>query len=185
MALITQLSRDYAMKRIACAVLLLTISLLLVACVCDSEENDDSERTPTVCYAEPDTVDKEHSGSNVIDPIDTTDSISEKYGVLQKIIDTYGFPLEFEMMEGMEKTEIILYDGYAERDWRTNNRKELTENLLWQISGNILEISGNWEESFNVDIDAGTMTSLSTQKEYRLLVHDGDDFKWYTDLPNK
>ena len=94
------------------------------------------------------------------------------YGVLQKIVDTYGFPIHFRMTEGMEFTEVVIYEDSARREWMSNNDSSLHENLTWSISGDQLTVSGEWEDVFTIDIDAGRAVSRADGKEYRIVTYD-------------
>lgn len=171
MDIITQLSRNYAIRRIVCIVILLTMPLLLVACVREPENIQNTQNRATEDIETFDAT----IGS------ETLSNSSSEYGVVQEIVDSYGFPFYFRMTEGMEMTEVSVFSDHAERVWMSNNSSTLYEHLAWSIIEDHLTILGEWEEEFIIDIDSGTLTSLSTQKVYKLVVHDGDDFKWYTD----
>ena len=98
------------------------------------------------------------------------------YGTLQEIVDRYGFPIHLRMTEGMELTEIILSESSATREWISSlvTGSILHENLSWSISGNNLIIYGEWEESFTIDIMAGSARSKTDGKEYRIVTYDDD-----------
>lgn len=163
------------MRRITCTVILLTMSLLLAACVRETENIQNTQNRATE-YIE--TFD-------VTIGSETLSNSSFEYGVMQELVDSYGFPFYFRMTEGMELTEVSVFSDHAERVWMSNNSSTLYENLAWSIIEDHLTISGEWEEEFIIDIDSGTLSSLSTQKVYKLVVHDGDDLKWYIDLPDE
>ena len=175
MDIITQLSKNYAMRHIVCIVILLTMPLLLAACVREPENIQNTQNRATEDIETFDAT----IGS------ETLSNSSSEYGVMQEIVDSYGFPFYFRMTEGMEMTKVSVFSDHAERVWMSNNSSTLYEHLAWSIIEDHLTISGEWEEEFIIDIDSGTLTSLSTQKVYKLAVHDGDDFKWYTDLPDE
>lgn len=185
MDIITQLSRNYAMRRIACIAILLTMSLLLAACVRDPENIQNTQNRATEDTIAMGTVTEDIETFDATIGSETLSNSSSEYGVMQEIVDSYGFPFHFRMTEGMEMTKVSVFSDHAERDWMSNNSSTLYEHLAWSIIEDHLTISGEWEEEFIIDIDSGTLTSLSTQKVYKLAVHDGDDFKWYTDLPDE
>lgn len=163
------------LKRLLCCLLAVSVSLLLAACVWEPENIQNTQNGVTEDIETFDfTIGSE-----------TLSNSGFEYGVMQEIVDSYGFPFYFRMTEGMEMTEVSVFSDHAERVWMSNNSSTLYEHLAWSIIEDHLTISGEWEEEFIVDIDSGTLSSLSTQKVYKLVVHDGDDFKWYTDLPDE
>ncbi|MBE6925193.1 MAG: hypothetical protein E7466_08180 [Ruminococcaceae bacterium] len=98
------------------------------------------------------------------------------YGELQDTVLTYGFPITLRMLEGMNMTTVVLYETYAQCEWKSNSRIDEYLNLSWSIEGNLLTVSGEWAETFTIDIAAGTATDQSDKSEYILFViKDGED----------
>lgn len=162
------------MKHVSYLFLFLAIPFLIAACVREDGHVPDTLITAT---EESDGTGAFSENIGTFDDTIGSDAISDdgsEYGALQEIVDAYGFPIMFNMLDGMELTKIILYEECAERQLLNNKDNPTIKDLTWQISGNVLIISGNWEESFQVDIDAGTATSLSNRKVYRLVVYSED-----------
>ncbi len=96
-----------------------------------------------------------------------------EYGIFQEVVDSYGFPFYLRYTEGMSLTKIYIFEDNAEREWiHSLEDPAHHDNLTWELKGNTLEISGDWNESFTVNMDTGIVTSLSDGKEYRLIVYD-------------
>ncbi len=145
------------MKRLSYIAFLLLIAVLFVACGQKPED-------PTTMM----------EGTSQTIPVESAmlQETEAEFGILQEVVDSYGFPFYFENTEGMEKTEIRLFESYAQRHWTSNNQQTLHENLVWNLIGNTLQVSGQWEESFLIDMTTGKATSLTDGKVYRLVVYD-------------
>lgn len=144
-----------------CAV---AVCLSLCACTCDAGKVHED--------------DVAHTLETLIQPVSKplpTESES-KYGDLQKIVDSFGFPIHFRMTEGMELTTIELTDNYAKRKWISSlsDHAILHENLEWSITGDHLIISGEWNQEFTIDAEAGRAYSKSDGKEYRIVTYDDE-----------
>lgn len=110
-----------------------------------------------------------------------TEFANGEYGVLQPLVDAYGFPFEFRHTEGMELTSFEIREGSAKREWHTNDDFAAYDNLNWKLAGNTLEITGAWTESFLLDMERGAAASLIDDTEYRMVVHlpDSIETRWY------
>lgn len=73
------------------------------------------------------------------------------------MVDTYGFPIQFRMTEGMELTEPVLSENAATREWMSSmvTGSAVHTNITWSIQGDQLIFSGEWEGKFIIDIEAG------------------------------
>ena len=91
------------------------------------------------------------------------------YGVLQDMVLNYGFPIEFRMVKETEQTIIRLYEGRAELVRKTTNQTTTNDNIAWSIDGNHLRIFGNYEDTFVIDIEAGTAISNSDGTIYHIV----------------
>ena len=133
--------------------LLLAVILGISLCACGAEEVSPTEPVATVLPTEP-----------VV-----------HYGALQEIVDTYGFPIYLRMTEGMELTKVVIDEDSAVREWMSSlDGSTRHENLFWSISDNQLTISGEWEDVFTINIDAGRAVSQADGKEYRIVIYDED-----------
>ena len=109
--------------------------------------------------------------------METTDENSNQYGTLQNMINTYGFPFNFWNTEGMSFYQFTFTENNAEREWsEAGNAITPISNLSWSIVGDELFITGEWEETFTLDINTGIATSLTDGRKYkiRIAVWEGD-----------
>ena len=97
-----------------------------------------------------------------------------KYGALQDVVLTFGFPVEIKVLEGMELTILTLNENHAHWELRSNQRPMQYDNLSWSVDGDCLSISGELIESFIIDIVSGSAVSQSTGIEYGIFVMKGD-----------
>ena len=98
-----------------------------------------------------------------------------KYGALQDVVLTYGFPIEVKVLDGMELTILTLNENHAHWELRSNQRPMQYDNLSWSVDGDCLSISGELIESFIIDIVSGTAVSQSTGIEYEIFVMKEDE----------
>lgn len=98
-----------------------------------------------------------------------------KYGALQDVVLTYGFPIEIKVLDGMELTILTLNENHAHWELRSNQRPMQYDNLSWSVDGDCLSISGELIESFIIDIVSGTAVSQSTGIEYEIFVMKEDE----------
>ena len=88
--------------------------------------------------------------------------------------ETYGMAFRLWGPEGSDLYVFHIYPDHAERECHilmpanTDDIAEFHEDLAWEIAGNELIITGEWEESFLIDISANTATSTATGKVYEI-----------------
>ena len=77
------------------------------------------------------------------------------------------------MKESMELTELVLSDKVATREWMSSpvTGATVNSNIEWSIRGEHLILSGEWEEEFTINIEAGRAYSKSDGKEYRIVTY--------------
>lgn len=67
-----------------------------------------------------------------------------------------------------------IYPDYAERECHilmpanTDDVAEYHKNLSWEVVDEELIITGEWQETFKIDITAETATSTTTGKVYQI-----------------
>ena len=88
--------------------------------------------------------------------------------------ETYGMTFRLWGPEGSDLYVFRIYPDHAERECHilmpanTDDIAEYHEDLAWEIVGNELIITGEWEGSFLIDISANTATSTATGKVYEI-----------------
>ena len=97
------------------------------------------------------------------------DTSPTMYGILQDMVLSYGFPIEFRLAKGTEQTILRLFEGYAEREQKANNQTTTNDNIAWSIDDNHLRIFGNYEDSLIIDIEAGTAISEKDGAIYHIV----------------
>lgn len=157
--------------------LFLSMVFVLGLTACSINRTDNSK--PSINYSSDDThsntPNTTNSESNIA--IETTDENANQYGILQNMINTYGFPFNFWNTEGMSFYQFTFTENNAEREWsEAGNGIAPISNLSWSIVGDELLITGEWEETFSLDINAGIATSLTGGRKYeiRIAVWEGD-----------
>ena len=152
------------MKKLIALFLALVCVLGLVAC--SSNDNGDSKEQTEI------NNNRTTENTDVTAPTSTENDA--EYGCLQELVDTYGFPIDLRMTEGMEITTIELSENSAEREWMSNNEKIVHDNLTWSIVDNHLVIDGDWEEEFTVNVESGHAVSALDGKDYKIIIYDKD-----------
>ena len=153
------------MKKIASLLISVMLCITLWACGAGYNADDSLEQNPSESFS--DSL-----------PVETA-----RYGALQEIVDTYGFPIHFRMTEGMELTQIVIFEDSAEREWMSSlNGSTLHEDLSWHIDDDQLVITGEWEDTFLINAKAGRAVSKADGKEYRIVTYDEDgEVEFYVD----
>ncbi len=161
----------------------MTILLSALLCIGAITACTDAPSAPAGDTTATHTSDPTVAASTTARPDNTDTPVTDApYGILQDAADSYGFPLCLKNTEGMEKTEVHIYDQYAVREWTDHNDSTRQEGLAWSLSGNRLVLSGQWSEELTVDIEIGSATSNKDGKEYTLLVYDeGGDAHRYAE----
>ena len=94
--------------------------------------------------------------------------------VLTFLDEKYGLAFRLWGPEGHDLYVFHIFPDHAERECHilmpanTDDIAEFHANLAWEIAGNELIITGDWEESFLIDISANTATSTATGKVYEI-----------------
>ena len=94
--------------------------------------------------------------------------------VLTFLDEKYGLAFRLWGPEGHDLYVFHIFPDHAERECHilmpanTDDIAEFHEELAWEVAGNELIITGEWEEAFLIDISAGTATSTATGKVYEI-----------------
>lgn len=97
-----------------------------------------------------------------------------KYGSLQELVNTYGLPINLWRIEGVTLTKIELSVDSAKREWMSNNDQQVQENLSWSIDGDLITISGEWNEAFKINSGNWRAFSETDGKEYIVIIYNKD-----------
>lgn len=124
----------------------------------------------------------EHTGaSSETNETSTNKQNTDLYGVLDSMIENHGFPFRLWHSEGADYYDFIFMEDSAQREIFVNFDGPYTmSNLSWSITENELVISGEWEETFIIDMDSGVAKSENDGKEYWISTQqqDGEYLVW-------
>ena len=140
------------MKKIIALLLALSCVLALVAC-----SKTDEATTPT---------------GNIEDTASTETKTQNE--VLQFFADKYDMKFTLWGPEGQDLYAFYIYPNYAERECQilmpenTDDVAEYHKNLSWEVMDDELIITGEWQETFKIDITEETATSTTTGKVYQI-----------------
>ena len=140
----------------------LIVFLLALTCVfalfgCSKSKQESKTATPTESIHVPEATD--------------TESQNE---VLKFLTEKYGLMVTLWGPEGSDLYVFYIYPDHAERECNimmpenTDDVSESHKNLSWEVVNDELVITGEWQETFKIDISAETATSTTTGKEYKL-----------------
>ncbi len=160
------------MKRFVFLFLTAIVSISVFACGENIENN--SVDSDSSFYSSINAEDSKNvSGENTDFSKNVSANNESEYGELQKIVDSYGFPIHLRMNDGYKLYEIIIYKDHAEFERLSSFDDPINyNNLSWTITENRLEISGEWEEKFTVNIEKGRAIPDSGSNEYRIVTYD-------------
>ena len=94
--------------------------------------------------------------------------------VLQFLTDNYDLRFTLWGPEGQDLYALHIYPDHAERECHilmpanTDDIEEYFDSLSWEIVDDELIITGQWQETFRIDIASKTATSVSTGKVYQI-----------------
>ena len=140
------------MKKIIALLLALSCVLALVAC-----SKTDEATTST---------------GNIEDTASTETKTQNE--VLQFFADKYDMKFTLWGPEGQDLYAFYIYPNHAERECHilmpenTDDVAEYHKNLSWEVMDDKLIITGEWQETFKIDITVETATSTTTGKVYQI-----------------
>ena len=94
--------------------------------------------------------------------------------VAQFLNEKYGMQFKLWCPDGHDLYKFHIFPDYAERECHimmgenSDDVAQYHKDLSWEIVDDELIISGAWEETFRIDMAAGTATSTSTGKVYTI-----------------
>lgn len=100
--------------------------------------------------------------------------------ILQFFADTYNMKFTLWGPEGHDLYAFYIYPDHAYRECfilmpaNTDDVAEFNKNLAWEVVDDELIITGEWQETFKIDISAKTATSVATGKVYQIYEMQSD-----------
>ena len=157
------------MKKICVLVLTLIVVMGFSACS-ETDTSNSNEQNGEISVQT-----KESSSSSSQETTSTSTTVSDNnYGSLQELVDTYGLPINLWRIEGVTLTKIELSEDSAKREWMSNTDQQVQENLSWSIDGDLITITGEWNESFNISSGNWRAVSETDGKEYIVVIYNKD-----------
>ena len=157
------------MKKICVLVLTLIVVMGFSACS-ETDTSNSNEQSGEISVQT-----KESSSSSSQETTSTSTTVSDNnYGSLQELVDTYGLPINLWRIEGVTLTKIELSEDSAKREWMSNTDQQVQENLSWSINGELITITGEWNESFNISSGNWRAVSEADGKEYIVVIYNKD-----------
>ena len=157
------------MKKICVLVLTLIVVMGFSACS-ETDTSNSNEQSGEISVQT-----KESSSSSSQETTSTSTTVSDNnYGSLQELVDTYGLPINLWRIEGVTLIKIELSEDSAKREWMSNTDQQVQENLSWSINGELITITGEWNESFNISSGNWRAVSEADGKEYIVVIYNKD-----------
>lgn len=92
---------------------------------------------------------------------------------LDAIIQACGMPFKFHCPTNRDVHIVKFYEDHAKRElWTKYDADEEQDGLSWKIEGDQMILSGQWSESFTVDLNTMEASSNENGKVYRILPVD-------------
>ena len=100
--------------------------------------------------------------------------------ILQFFADKYNMKFTLWGPEGHDLYAFYIYPDHAEREClilmpaNADDVAECIKNLAWEVVDDELIITGEWQETFKIDLSAKTATSVATGKVYQIYEMQSD-----------
>ena len=121
------------------------------------------------------------STGNIEDTVSTESTETQiQNEVFQFFADTYNMKFTLWGPEGHDLYAFYIYPDHAYRECfilmpaNTNDVAEYNKNLAWEVVDDELIITGEWQETFKIDLSAKTATSVATGKVYQIYEMQSD-----------
>ena len=116
--------------------------------------------------------------SNIEDTVSAETQIQNE--ILQFFADKYNMKFTLWGPEGHDLYAFYIYPDHAYRECfilmpaNTDDVAEYNKNLAWDVVDDELIITGEWQETFKIDLSAKTATSVATGKVYQIYEMQSD-----------
>lgn len=158
-------------KKIIAFVLMLVCVLYLVSCVnedFDDRDKNDSENNINEddSNGQTDKNDQNNNEDNNENNTPVDNDAILKAGLTSK----FGMPFRLWRTEGMSLWEFTVKEDSAERGYHNSMEGSFWQkNLSWEIKDGELVITGDWNETFTLDLEAGQAISKIDEAVYTIV----------------
>lgn len=163
------------MKKIIALVLILVCVLYLVSCSdadLDEFEPDTDKNDSDNNINDDDTNDKtDNNNQNGNEDNNENNTPVDNDAILKaELISKFGMPFRLWRTQGMSLWEFTISENSAERGYHNSMEGSfLQKNLSWEIKNGELVITGDWNETFTLDLEAGQAISKTDEAVYKIV----------------
>ena len=133
----------------------------------DTDKNDSDDN-----INEDDSNDNEdNNDSNGNEDNDENNTTVDNDAILKaELISKFGIPFRLYRTEGMTLWEFTIREDSAERGYHNSMEGSfMQKNLSWEIKDGELVITGDWNETFTLDLEAGEAISKTDEGVYKIV----------------
>lgn len=155
------------LNKLSLLVFTMLIVLSFSACSIDRNPGNEPESSSDKVTSAPAPTD--HTAIETSVPSSTAYEDAE---ALEIIVQKCGYPFRFYCPVDMECTVFRFYEASAKREYNNFYGKIEHHDLGWEIVGNEMIVTGDWNERFTVDLETFTATSQTDGLVYRIVSED-------------
>jgi hypothetical protein len=155
------------MKKLVAFSLVLVFLLSLAACSANKTDDSKPQIDNNTTNASPDNNTTSTPDNTTTPPVDNDATIKAE------LIAKVGLPFRLWKTEGMSLWRITILENSVEREYSNSMEGQFIEkSLSWEIENGELVITGEWNETFTLDLDKMEATSKTDGKVYSIVKGD-------------
>jgi hypothetical protein len=155
------------MKKLVAFSLVLVFLLSLAACSANKTDDSKPQIDNNTTNSSPDNNTTSTPDNTTTPPVDNDATIKAE------LIAKVGLPFRLWKTEGMSLWRITILENSAEREYSNSMEGQFIEkSLSWEIENGELVITGEWNETFTLDLDKMEATSKTDGKVYSIVKGD-------------
>lgn len=155
------------MKKLVAFSLVLVFLLSLAACSANKTDDSKPQIDNNTTNSNSDNNTTSTPGNTPTPPVDNDATIKAE------LIAKVGLPFRLWKTEGMSLWRITILGNSAEREYSNSMEGQFIEkSLSWEIENGELVITGEWNETFTLDLDKMEATSKTDGKVYSIVKGD-------------
>ena len=153
------------MKKLIALCLAIVCLLSLVACSTNDTDNTKPQAEQNNTTANPNDSTISNPDNNTTAPPADNDAT-----IKAELIAKIGMPFRLWRTEGMSLWCFTISENSAERDYSNSMEgQSIAKSLSWKIENGELVITGEWNETFTLDLNAMTATSKTDGAVYSIV----------------
>ena len=152
------------MKKLIAFSLVLVFLLSLAACSANGTDNSKPQIDNNTTNSTPDNT-TNSTPDNTTSPIVDNDAT-----IKAELVSKIGMPFRLWKTEGMSLWRITISENSAEREYSNSMEGQfIQKSLSWKIENGELVITGEWNETFTLDLNKMEATSKTDGKVYSIV----------------